>query len=94
MAADGIPDRLEFVADDATLVADGADMTRAGRCDTRTDTAISCPSRTIPCRCPLEGPGTLVGANPFPDAGRSRRGLRKVGAAPGDDSRDGGGARD
>jgi beta-galactosidase len=65
---DGIPRRLEMAADDATLRADGADMTRVSlRLTDEFGNVL--PFAMDPVRLKITGPGKLVGDNPFPMPG-------------------------
>jgi len=64
MAADGVPHQLICRADDAELIADGADMTRIAVCVAdRYGNAL--PYATTLVTLTAAGPGTLVGENPF-----------------------------
>jgi beta-galactosidase len=65
---DGIPKKLAMRADDATIHADGADMTRISlRITDEFDNIL--PFAMQPVMLDLSGPGTLVGDNPFPMPG-------------------------
>ena len=64
VCCDGIPARLEMVADDKTLSADGADMTRISLGITDGYGNIL-PFAIQPVALKLRGPGVLVGENPF-----------------------------
>ena len=64
MASDGVPRRFVLEADDADLWADGADMTRvAFRLTDRYGKVL--PFATGAVELTLDGPGTIVGPNPF-----------------------------
>lgn len=65
---DGIPQRLEMTADDSTLQADGADMTRISLRWTD-EFGNMLPFAMEPVALTLTGPGVLVGDNPFPMPG-------------------------
>ncbi len=68
IAADGLPKQLIVAADDDELDADGADMTRVALriCD---EFGNVLPYAMQPVSLQIEGPGTLVGENPFPMPG-------------------------
>jgi beta-galactosidase len=68
IAADGLPKQLIIAADDDELDADGADMTRIALriCD---EFGNVLPFAMQPVSLQIEGPGTLVGENPFPMPG-------------------------
>ena len=68
MAADGLPKQLIIAADDDELDADGADMTRVAMriCDAFGNVL---PFAMQPVLLSIEGPGVLVGENPFPMPG-------------------------
>ncbi|MCX7011769.1 MAG: glycoside hydrolase family 2 protein [Candidatus Sumerlaeota bacterium] len=68
MANDPLPARLEMKADDETLVADGADMTRISL-RIVDECGNVCPFAMQPVQLAIEGPGVLVGDNPFPMPG-------------------------
>jgi len=64
IACDGVPARLEMVADDKVIVADGADMTRVSlRITDRFGNIL--PFAMQPVALKISGPGVLVGENPF-----------------------------
>lgn len=68
IAEDGIPAKLHFHADDTTLLADGADMTRLSlRITDHVDNIL--PYCNLPVTLTVKGPGQLVGENPFPMPG-------------------------
>ena len=65
---DGIPRKLILRADDATIFADGADMTRISmRITDEFDNIL--PFAMQPVILELAGPAALVGDNPFPMPG-------------------------
>lgn len=64
VSEDGVPAKLHFHADDDSLIADGADMTRlALRITDRFDNVL--PFASQPVSLTLQGPAELVGENPF-----------------------------
>jgi beta-galactosidase len=65
---DGVPRRLIVRADDAEIVADGSDMTRVSLRITDEFGNIL-PFAMRPVMLTIEGPGVLVGDNPFPMPG-------------------------
>jgi len=68
IAADGVPQRLVAAADDEELDADGADMTRIALRITD-DFGNVLPYAMQPVSLRIDGPGILVGENPFPMPG-------------------------
>ncbi len=65
VAADGVPAQLHFAADDVELWADGADMTRLSlRITDAHGNLLPYASQPVTVMC--QGPGQLVGDNPFP----------------------------
>lgn len=65
---DGIPRKLIMAADHASLVADGADMTRISlRITDEFDNIL--PFAMEPVQIDIDGPGEIVGDNPFPMPG-------------------------
>ena len=68
IAAEGVPKQFICRADDAGLVADGADMTRIGFCVADRYGNVL-PYAMSPVALTVTGPGTLVGENPFCLAG-------------------------
>jgi beta-galactosidase len=67
-ASDGIPFRLEMESDDSLLMADGSDMTRVSLRITDKFGNIL-PFAMQPVFLNIQGPGILVGDNPFPMPG-------------------------
>jgi len=68
VAGDGVPKQIIVAADDDELDADGADTTRVALriCDAFGNVL---PFAMQPVSLTIEGPGTLVGENPFPMPG-------------------------
>ncbi len=82
MAADGLPAALELRADDSTLCADGADMTRLTfRIVDRFGNRLPYTQSVVSFA--LEGPGELVGENPFPLMGGQAALFVRAGRTPG-----------
>jgi beta-galactosidase len=79
---DGVPKRLEMTADDATLLADGADMTRISLRLTDEFGNIL-PFANAPVVLSITGPGTIVGNNPFPMPGGRGAIYVRAGRRPG-----------
>jgi beta-galactosidase len=81
IAADGIPHALTLRADDETINADGADMTRLifQIVDTYGNPL---PYATAVVQFELEGDATLIGENPFPLVGGSAALYIKAGYQP------------
>lgn len=83
IAADGIPQTLLLLADDAVIDADGSDMTRLvfQIVDTYGNRL---PYATAVVQFELEGDGTLIGENPFPLVGGGAALYVKAGYSAGD----------
>jgi beta-galactosidase len=64
IAGDGVPNKLLLWADDTEIIADGADLTRVAFAVTdRYGNPL--PYVNVPVTLSVDGPGTLVGENPF-----------------------------
>jgi beta-galactosidase len=82
IAADGVPKQLIVSPDDDELYADGADMTRVALriCD---EFGNVLPFAMQPVSLRIEGPGVLVGENPFPMPGGRGAVFVRAGRTPG-----------
>lgn len=85
MSADGLPERLELLADDSVIAADGSDMTRiVVRITDKYGNRL--PYHTSVIGYEVEGDpdtGRLVGENPFPLAGGHTAVYVRAGTTPG-----------
>ncbi len=83
IAADGLPHALELVADDATLDADGRDMTRvAFRIVDRFGNRLPYAHQVVTLT--VDGPAELIGENPFALAGGQGAVYLRAGTTPGE----------